>query len=238
LTGVITQLNVEIGERAVPGTLNNPAATIMIIADLSVIEAEVEVDETDIIDVRLGQVAEIKVDALPDQSLKGVVTEVGSSAIQTAAQSQEAKDFKVTIRLENPPTTLKPGLSCTADITTATRQDVLTIPIQALAMREFEIDSEGNPIIPTEEEREAKKAEKERSDKKKVELKDFQGVFVVNRGRVEFRPVITGITGETEIEIKSGLETGDTIVSGSYKALRSLKPGDRVDIDRSKEENS
>lgn len=239
LTGVITQLNVEIGERAVPGTLNNPAATIMIIADLSVIEAEIEVDETDIIDVRLGQMAEVHVDALPDQPIKGVVTEIGSSAIQRTGQTQEAKDFKVAIRLQSPPSTLRPGLSCTADITTATRKDVLSIPIQALTMREFEVDAEGNPIILTpDQEHDRREKQRKAENEKKRELKDFQGVFVVRDRRVEFRPVSTGITGDTEIEIKSGLEAGDTIVSGSYKALRSLAHGDRVDVKNPDERTS
>ena len=231
LTGVITQLNVEIGERAVPGTLNNPSATIMVIADLSVIEAEIEVDETDIIDVRLGQIAEITVDALPEQPLRGVVTEVGSSAIQKAGQSQEAKDFKVAIRLESPPSSLRPGLSCTADITTATRNEVLAIPIQALATREFEVDFEGNPIIQSDEERREARANGVEEDKE-PDLKDFMGVFVVESGRAQFRPASTGIAGATKIEVQSGLEAGQTIITGSYKALRTLRPGDRVDVQK------
>ena len=231
LTGVITQLNVEIGERAVPGTLNNPSATIMVIADLSVIEAEIEVDETDIIDVRLGQIAEITVDALPEQPLRGVVTEVGSSAIQKAGQSQEAKDFKVAIRLESPPSSLRPGLSCTADITTATRNEVLAIPIQALATREFEVDFEGNPIIQSDEARREARANGVEEDKE-PDLKDFMGVFVVESGRAQFRPAITGIAGATKIEVQSGLEAGQTIITGSYKALRTLRPGDRVDVQK------
>ena len=237
LTGVITQLNVEIGERAVPGTLNNPSATIMVIADLSVIEAEIEVDETDIIDVRLGQIAEIKVDALPDQPLRGVVTEVGSSAIQKPGQTQEAKDFKVAIRLDSPPTSLKPGLSCTSEITTATRNDILAIPIQALATREFEVDIEGNPIIQTDEERRKQRDEGEEEDKE-PDLKDFMGVFVVESGRAQFRPTSTGIAGATKIEIRSGLEAGETIITGSYKALRTLRPGDRVEAKKSDERSS
>ena len=145
LTGVITQLNVEVGERAVPGTLNNPAATIMVIADLAIIQAEIEVNETDIVAVELNQPAVVNVDALPNEPLEGMVTEIGNSAIQKQS-SQEAKEFKVAIRLAHPPSALRPGLSCTADITTATRENVLTIPIQALVIREFAVDSKGNPI--------------------------------------------------------------------------------------------
>ena len=134
LKGVITKLNVEKGERAVPGTLNSPSATLMEIADLSIIEAEVQVDETDIVNVKVGQDAEVKVDALRDKVLKGKVTEVGNSAIQALTRQTEAKDFKVVVPLDNPPQSLRPGLSCMADITTAIRQNVLVIPMQALTI--------------------------------------------------------------------------------------------------------
>ena len=216
LTGVITQLNVEVGERAVPGTLNNPAATIMVIADLSIIEAEIEVNETDIVAVELNQPAVVKVDALPDDPLVGVVTEIGNSAIQKQS-SQEAKEFKVAIRLANPPSALRPGLSCTADITTATRENVLTIPIQALVVREFAVDSKGNPI-----------KEEEESTGDPESREQFEGVFVVRERRVEFTPVKTGISSDTRLQILSGVEKGSEIVTGSYKALRELEDGDFV----------
>ena len=216
LTGVITQLNVEVGERAVPGTLNNPAATIMVIADLSIIEAEIEVNETDIVAVELYQPAIVNVDALPDTPLEGLVTEIGSSAIQKQ-NSQEAKDFKVAIRLFLPPASLRPGLSCTADITTATRDHVLTIPIQALVVREFSADSEGNPI-----------KEEEEGQRDPELRKEFEGVFVIREQRVEFTPVETGISSSSRLQILSGVAEGSEIVTGSYKALRELKDGDFV----------
>ena len=216
LTGVITQLNVEVGERAVPGTLNNPAATIMVIADLSIIEAELEVNETDIVAVELNQSAVVNVDALPDEPLEGIVTEIGNSAIQKQS-SQEAKEFKVAIRLAHPPSALRPGLSCTADITTATRENVLTIPIQALVVREFAVDSTGNPI-----------KEEVETNGDPESRQEFEGVFVVRERRVEFSPVKTGISSETRLQILSGVEEGSEIVTGSYKALRELKDGDFV----------
>ncbi len=236
LSGVITQMNVEVGERAVPGTLNNPSATLMVIADLSVIEAEVEVDETDIVSVDLGQAAEVNVDALPDQPLKGIVTEVGSSAIQTAGSSQEAKDFKVVIQLESPPKSLRPGLSCTADITTAERDEILTIPIQALTIREYELDEKGDLIRKEKKARrrsgrgvQADSSDEAGGTSKKKEMEEFQGVFLVDeQEKVQFIRVETGIIGETDIEVRSGLNQGDTIVIGSYKALRSLEDGDLV----------
>ncbi|MFB3903830.1 MAG: efflux RND transporter periplasmic adaptor subunit [Acidobacteriota bacterium] len=233
LTGVITKLNVEKGERAVPGTLNNPAATLMEIADLSVIEAEVEVDETDIVNVKVGQEAEVKVDALRDKVLKGKVTEVGNSALQTLATQTEAKDFKVVIQLDDPPQSLRPGLSCVADITTAIRRNALVIPMQALTIREFEVDKDGKMIKPAPEKKEkgkvVKAAEKSASDvNKKAEKKEFQGVFVIKNDKAEFVEVKTGVSGDTDIEVLSGLEPGTEIVIGSFKTLRTLKDGDAV----------
>lgn len=227
LSGVITQMHVEVGERAVPGTLNSPAATLMVIADLSVIEAEVEVDETDIVDVEVGQEALVKVDALPNQELKGRVTEVGTSAIQrAAAQAREAKEFKVVVQLENPPQGLRPGLSCTAEVTTATRRKVITVPIQALTIREFPVGPDGDLI------KEAPRPDKERNREEQPERKEFEGVFVVEEGKVEFYPVETGIMGDTRVEILSGIKEGAVIVSGPYRTLRTLADGDAVKIDR------
>ena len=222
LTGVITQLNVEVGERAVPGTLNNPAATIMVIADLAIIQAEIEVNETDIVAVELNQPAVVNVDALPNEPLEGMVTEIGNSAIQKQS-SQEAKEFKVAIRLAHPPSALRPGLSCTADITTATRENVLTIPIQALVIREFAVDSKGNPI-----------KEEVESNGDPESRKEFEGVFVVRERRVEFTPVKTGISSDTRLQILSGVEEGSEIVTGSYKALRELEDGDFVKLQSGK----
>lgn len=247
LSGVITQMNVEVGERAVPGTLNNPSATLMIIADLSVIEAEVEVDETDIVNVQVGQDAAVKVDALPDQPLAGRVTEVGTSAIARSS-NQEAKDFKVVVQLDSPPLSLRPGLSCTAEVTTAVRSDIVTIPIQALAIREYRLDESGGLI------REPTAAQKRRArpksgetpsqaptggvstEKEKVEV---QGVFKIDdQNAVLFVKVETGVVGETRIEVLSGLSAGDKIVTGSYKALRSLKDGEKVAPETEKKEGS
>jgi HlyD family secretion protein len=227
LKGVITQLNVEVGERAVPGTLNNPAATLMVIANLAVIEAELKVDETDIVDLALGQPAVVKVDALPNTPLKGTVTEIGNSAIPTAS-TQEARDFKVIVQLVDPPLALRPGLSCTGEITTATRQDVLAIPIQALAMRELEVDESGAII---------RRAPGEKKDPSTAEAagsqnkKELEGVFKVQEGKAVFVEVKTGILGSTEIEVLTGLEEGDAIVTGSYKTLRTIADGDAVKVE-------
>jgi len=202
INGIITSLRVEEGEIAMIGTMNNPGTILMTIADLSVMEVEVEVDETDVIGVEIGQQAEVRVDAFPDQPIKGKVTEIGSSALQKVTSSEESKDFKVIITLENPPENLKPGLSATTDIITAEKTDVLAIPISALVLREKE---------DKEEEKKEKKDEQE------------EGVYVVKENRAKFFPVEKGIMGEMMIEITTGLEEGQDIVVGPYSALRQLK---------------
>jgi HlyD family secretion protein len=201
IDGVITSLRVEEGEIALVGTMNNPGTVLMTIADLSVMEVEIEVDETDVIGVKLGQEAEVRVDAFPDDIIKGKVTEIGSSALQVISSSQESKDFKVVITLESPPETLKPGLSASADIITAQKNAVLAVPISALVLREKE---GGNGKGKEEQE---------------------EGVFIVDEDRVKFQLVTKGIMGELMIEIVTGLEEGQQIVVGPYSVLRELKDG-------------
>ncbi len=196
IDGIITSLRVEEGEVAMIGTMNNPGTVLMTIADLSVMEVEVEVDETDVVNVNIGQNAEIRIDAFPDQTINGKVTEVGSSALQKLTAAEESKDFKVVVTLEDPPQALKPGLSASADIITAKKNDVLAVPISALVLREKEED---------------KKEEQE------------EGVYVVEMSRVKFQPVKKGIMGEMLIEILEGLEEGKEIVVGPYDSLRQLK---------------
>lgn len=199
IDGIITSLRVEVGEIAMIGTMNNPGTILMTIADLSVMEIEVEVDETDVVGVQIGQIAEVIVDAFPDEVIRGKVTEIGSSAIQKISAAEESKDFKVVVTLENPPGKLKPGLSASADIITAEKKDVLAVPISSLVLREKE-----------EEENKTKTEE--------------EGVYIIKEeNRVKFRPVKKGIVGEMMIEIAEGLEEGQKIVVGPYDALRQLK---------------
>ncbi len=213
IDGIITSLRVEEGEIALVGTMNNPGTVLLTIADLSVMEVEVEVDETDVVGVELNQEAEIRVDAFPDINIKGRVTEIGSSALQKVTASQESKDFKVVITLENPPANLKPGLSASADIITAQKQDVLAIPISALVIKDIEED--------TDREQEGQ----------------HEGVYTVEKDRVKFQPVKKGIMGELKIEIVSGLEEEQEIVVGPYSALRELKDDKLIKTDKSKEED-
>ncbi|MGQ9618539.1 MAG: efflux RND transporter periplasmic adaptor subunit [Candidatus Aminicenantia bacterium] len=210
IEGVVTSLKVEEGEVAVVGTMNNPGTILLTIADLSVMEVEIDVDETDVINVKPGQMAEVKVDAIPEKVIVGEVTEVGSSAKQSSAllssstSSKEAKDFKVVVTLKNPPPELKPGLSASADIIVAKKESVLKVPISCLVVRESE-------------------------DKKEEE-----GVFVVKDGKAQFKKIVKGITGEMEIEVLSGLNEGDEIIVGPYKALRTIKDGDFVKVAKKK----
>jgi HlyD family secretion protein len=230
LDGVITHLNKEQGERAVPGMMSNPEATIMTIADLSVIQAELEVDETDVVNVSLQDIAEVQIDALPDTVFEGEVVEIGNSPIQSSGQ--EAKDFKVIVTLQDPSPKLRPGMSCTSDITTDTKHDVLVIPIQALTVREVEVDEWGDYIEPDLDDKNGSSVARAAAGEQEIREEELEGVFVVQKNKtVRFRPVKTGITGESEIEVLEGLEEGEEIVSGSFQTLRTIEDGEAVKID-------
>jgi len=235
--GVITNLPVREGETVVIGIQNAQGSTLMTLADMSVITAEVKVDETDIVNVRLGQPAEVTIDAIPKKVFHGTVSEIGDNAIvrssgvstsQQATASEEAKDFKVVVNLTDAPEDLRPGLSTTAKITTATRTNTLAVPIQSLTLRtKQQIDQQNNP--PGSVHAAAPAASEAASKSKKED--DVQGVFVVRSKKAMFVPVTTGITGTTDIEVLNGLKEGDEVVTGSYKVLRTLRPGSSVKID-------
>jgi HlyD family secretion protein len=234
--GTVTNLPVHEGETVVMGIQNSPGSTLMTVADMGVITAEVQVDETDIVNVRIGQPAEITIDAMPNQTFKGSVTEIGDNAIirstgvstsQSLAGSQEAKDFKVVITLVNPPSNLRPGLSATAKITTGMEHDAVAIPIQALTMRDKnDLEAQKNPAKVVDKTAPAPSPGKKENN-------DIQGVFVVKNKKAEFHEVVTGLTGTTEIQVKSGLQPGDEIITGSYKVLKTLRNGAGVKVDNS-----
>ena len=246
MDGIITSLPKEEGE-VVIGAQSFSPTVVMTVADLSVMECEIMVDETDIRHLALGQPAEIRVDALEGVRIKGDVTEIGSSAVvrgstQTAGQTSatstanQAKDFKVKITLKDPPASLRPGLNATADIEVARKENVVAAPIQAVVVRE--VDKDGKVVDPDD----VKPVETTgntvvETGRKKVEERD--GVFVVVEGKkAVFRPVKTGIIGDTDIEIAEGLKEGEEIVSGSYKTLRTLKADARIKIeDKSKKKS-
>jgi HlyD family secretion protein len=237
--GVVTNLPVREGESVVIGIQNAMGSTLMTIADMSVITAEVKVDETDIVNVHLGQPAEITIDAIPKKIFHGAVSEIGDNAIvrssgvstsQQSTASEEAKDFKVVVTLNDPPVDLRPGLSTTAKITTATRSNALSVPIQALTLRTKEqMEEQNNPPGSVHA---AAPAAKEVASKTKKD-NGLQGVFVIRNRKAMFVPVTTGITGTTDIEVLDGLKEGDEVITGSYKILRTLRPGSSVKIDNS-----
>jgi len=240
INGIVSYLPERVGDYVVPGIQNSNGSFLMTLSDMSVVTAEVKVDETDIVSVKMGQDADVAIDAVPGKVFKGKVTEIGSQAVlrtsglattQSTASNQEAKDFKVVVTISNPPENVRPGLSTTAKIKTAEKKNVLAIPIQALAVRTRKDLEEA-----------VKNAKKDSGvtlaappppapgDPKKDEV---QGVFVVNGKKAIFRPVETGISGVTDIEVTKGLHQGDEIVVGSYKALRTLKPESSVKVDNS-----
>ncbi len=231
LDGVVTNLPVRVGETVVPGIQNSASSTIMTIADMSIITAEVDVDETDIVSVKVGEPADVTIDAIPDRTFKGHVMEIGDTAIirssgvaasQSQTSSTEAKDFKVTIALDIPETLVRPGLSCTAKITTATRQNALAVPIQALTMRQA-----GQLVIA----KPGAKPQPLSEAAQKTAKQELQGVFVLHDGKAVFHKVDTGITGATDIEVLHGLQPGDQIVTGNYQVLRTLRNDAKVKVD-------
>ena len=244
INGIVSYLPERVGDYVVMGMQNATGSFIMTLSDMSVVTAEVKVDETDIVNVRMGQDADITIDAVPGKTFHGKVTEIGSQAVlrssglattQSTTSTQEAKDFKVVVTLDSPPENLRPGLSTTAKIKTAEKKSVVAIPIQALAVRSRKDLDEA-----------AKNAKNQKSGGSSVSLAappppapgdpkkdEVQGVFVVSGNKAEFRPVDTGISGVTDIEITKGLNPGDEIVVGSYKALRTLKPSAQIKVDNS-----
>lgn len=240
IDGIVSYIAVRVGENVVPGIQNSEGSMLMTISDMSIVAAEVKVDETDITNVREGDPAEVTIDAIPGKTFKGSVTQVGDEAIlrssglaattQTTANTQEARDFKVVVTIADPPLVLRPGLSASAKIQTAQKKGVLTVPIQALAIRsQRDLDEaakgpNGNVTLA---------APKPVAGGDAVPKADIQGVFVIRGKKAEFVPVQTGITGVTDIEVTNGLKDGDEIVTGSYKALRTLKPGAPVKVDNS-----
>jgi HlyD family secretion protein len=205
MDGIVTALPVEEGEVAVIGTMNNPGTKLLTIADMSIVEAVLEVDETDVPTVKVGQHANVTIDAYPNKTFSGLVTEVGSSPITLNGQQgggSQAVNFEVKVQVENPPDGVRPGFSCSADIITGNRAKTLAVPIQALVVRE-KPGGKGKP-------------------------EDEEGVFVNENGAAKFAPVKTGLSGDTNIEIVSGLKDGQQIVTGPFRALREIKDGSKV----------
>lgn len=226
LTGVVTRLNVEEGETAVMGTMNNPGSLLLTISDLGVIEAVVRVDETDLPSVALGDSATVEIDAFPRQRFTGRVTEIAHSALRPpesialSGQQAQAVDYQVVIQLDQPPPALRPDFSTTAEIVTDVRKRSLAIPIIALTVREHPTEA-----LPNEQE-EAQRAAERLSDNRSEQ----EGVFVVRNGRAHFVPVEIGIAGREHFEVLTGLAEGDSVVAGPYQAIRGLEDGSPVTL--------
>jgi HlyD family secretion protein len=223
MDGIVTRLEVEEGETAIIGTMNNPGSLLLTISDLSVMEAVVRVDETDVPALELGDSAVVRIDAFPRKTFVGRVTEIGHSAVNPqesnpTSQGAQAVDFKVVITLQDPPRTLRPDLSATAEIVTDTRSGALAIPILALTVRE----RRGLQPVPQES------REGQQAAAAAAEEGDEEGVFVVRAGKAHFVPVEVGIVGKEHFEVLRGLSEGDSVVAGPYEAIRTLTDGKPV----------
>ena len=227
IEGIVTRLNVEEGENVIMGTMNNAGTVIMVISDMSIVEVELEVDETDVVDVRLRQKAKITLDAYPDKSFAAEVTEIGNSPILATTAtltSTTAVNFKVVVTLVEKVTGVRPGFSATAEITTNYKKNVVGVPIQALVTREVLLDKEGK-LVPN-----ADKVKQKDSNTMKYQKKEKEGVFLVAGGKAKFAPITTGIAGESYFEVRTGLKENDVVITGPYKMLREIKDGDRIKI--------
>lgn len=237
MDGVVTSLQKEEGETVIGAQSFSPTV-LCVVADLSVMEVEILVDETDIRNLSLGQAAEVRVDALEGSVIKGEVTEIGSSAIPRGAaaaggsnvnNSNQAKDFKVTVTLKDPPATLRPGLNATADVITARREGTVAAPIQAVVVRQ--VDKDGKVVDPAIGQSSAPGDSAPSGPARTAKLEEKEGVFVVQDGKAVFRPVKTGIIGDSDIEILEGVKDGDEIVTGSYRTLRTLRNDAQLKIE-------
>ncbi len=213
MDGVVTAKRIELGETAVIGLQNQPGTVLVTISDMSRVEAEMEVDEASIPTVKTGQTAQVRIDAYPNQVFDGVVTEVGGSPI-VQTNVNEAIKFKVKVMIKNPPSTIKPGLSNQADIFTGSRDQVLAIPLQALVMRDIK-PKKGESLAPGAP-------------------REEEGVYVMEGGKAVFRALKTGLMGELNVEVLSGLKGGESLVIGPFKALRELKGGEDIRVEKKK----
>ena len=246
MDGVVIRKNAEVGEVAVSGTINNQGSLLMTIADVAVMQTEIDVDETDVIHLELGQAVEISLDAFASRKFKGEVTAIGNSAIQVASApgQRQSADYKVEVTLRETDPKIRPGLSATARITTASREQAISVPIQALVVRDpakkkSDQDDDaaagsGVALAASTSSEDEESSADESTDE--AEDKEVEGVFVMRDGKAAFVPVETGIAGEKYFEVLDGLHAGDQVITGNFAALRKLKDGDPVKVDKKKDE--
>jgi HlyD family secretion protein len=238
IDGTVTQLSIERGEIVVTGTMNNPGTVILNVADLSRMKVEADVDETDVSAVALGQTAKVKVDAVPDTSLTGRVSEIANSpSIEDAATQEQQTNFVVDIMIDRPPASLRPGMTADVEIKTATKDSILYVPIQSVVIRsQEELDAaarkgKAGAGRHSKDEDKGPTAAKGGKDPNTEEIK---GVFVINKGLAEFRRVKPGIASDTDFEVSGDIKPGEKVVTGPHKILRTLKPGQKVKIEEPK----
>jgi HlyD family secretion protein len=241
--GIVTRRNIEEGENVVVGTMNNAGTQLLTVADMSIVEAELEVDETEIPSVKIGQPAKVTIDAIPGETFPGKVTEIGNSPLQTAAEAQagqQATNFKVVVTLDKAPEAVRPGFTCSADITTGTRTQAVAVPIQAMAIRELVYDKAGKIVRPPKDDKKKRSSSPE-PIVSAAELepgqtrKEVEGVFLMRNGIATFVPVKTGIAGDKYFEVLSGLKAGDQVITGPYNNVRNIKDGDTVRLEEKKD---
>jgi HlyD family secretion protein len=242
MDGLVTRRNIEQGENVVVGTMNNAGTVLLTVADMSMLQAEVEVDETDIPLVALGQPASVTIDAVPDRMFKGHVTEIGNSPIQTGTAAQttaaQATNFKVVITIDEAVPDVRPGFTATAEITTATRKSVIAVPIQSLTVREMLYDAKGTLIHEPPPVRQRRGFGPQQPQPPAAppepgpgqERKETEGVFVIRDTRAVFTPVKLGIAGERYFEVLSGLAPGDRVITGPFSQVRELADGEAVKL--------
>ncbi len=250
MTGVITFMDCEVGEIAAAQTAFTQGKKLMTISDLNVFEVEVEVDETEINKVELGQAAEIEVDAFPDTTFKGEVVEIGNTAIMTGMGTEDqSTNFNVKVVFQDTEVKIRPGMSATVDITTANREGVLAVPFSAVVMRAIDLDSLEAALASDSETSDTDESSNstlqaaetttvvgesidEDEGDEEVEREDLKGVFIIREGQARFIRIETGIADQKNIEVTSGLEDGDTVISGPYSVLRTIKDGDFVEVEK------
>jgi HlyD family secretion protein len=242
IDGIVTSRSIQEGEMVMIGTMNNAGTVLMTLADMTIIQAEIEVDETNVPNVEIGQKAKITIDAIPDRTFRGHVAEIGNSPIAAAtgaAAGTQATNFKVKVMLDEPVPDVRPGFTCTADITTATRQSAVSVPIPAVAVRELVYDANGQVIKePKTDKRRRPSAVETAVSAQELKpgqtRKETEGVFVARDGKAEFLPIKMGVAGDKYFEVLSGLKVGDQVITGPYNSVRGMADGDLVKIDNSK----
>ena len=234
IDGTVTQLNIEQGEIAVVGTMNNPGTVILTVANMNGMKVESDVDETDVTSVRLGQTASVKVDAYPDTAFTGAVVEIANSPkIEDQGTQEQQTNFEVDVRIDAPPATLRPGMTADVEIKTASRDSVITVPIQAVVVRTPE---ELAPVKKGARKRQPKSdaAAAVSKDPARAKKDEIRGVFVMADGKAQFRKVKTGIASDTDFEVEGDLKPGEKVVTGPFRILRTLKPGTALKIEEAR----